>query len=263
MKNRASISDLDRVMLECGMQSLHPGGLKTTDEMLRKCAAGEDKEILVPGCGKGLSAAHIAENYGARVTGLDRSRDMVAEARIRAKREGLQERLHFVHSDALPLPFPDGSFDIVIHECVSTLLDTERFFSEVRRVLKPGGRSGSIDIIWRETPPVKIVRGIRDLWDGFHTYTLKEWKKLFLQSGFTVTAAQDLSLSLPQMESNMLKDLGAPGMMKLSYKIMTDPRLRRAMYDYWRVFRDYEEYFGYAYFVAEKADAPAGEKDEG
>ncbi|MDZ7796144.1 MAG: hypothetical protein U5N56_03460 [Candidatus Marinimicrobia bacterium] len=41
-------------------------------------------------------------------------------------------------------------------------------------------------------------------------------------------------------------------MMKLTYRLMSDPSLRRAMYDYWRVFRDYEEYFGYAYLIGEK-----------
>ncbi|MDZ7796143.1 MAG: class I SAM-dependent methyltransferase [Candidatus Marinimicrobia bacterium] len=211
MKKRATISDLDNVMLECGMQCLHPGGLETTDKMLRECGIAEDKKVLELGCGKGLTAAHIAEKYNCRVTGIDHSQDMIAEARIRAKRLGLHERLHFLRSGVIPLPFPEDSYDIIIAECVTTLLETEKIFPEILRVLKPGGKMGDIEIIWRQRPPIKVIRGVRNLWDGFHTFTLKEWKTLLTKSGFPPPHTVDFSMPLSEMESNMVKTLGTRG----------------------------------------------------
>lgn len=252
MNNITGLADINNVMLNCGTQCLHPGGLEKTDEMLQKCGIAADKKVLELGCGKGITALHIAKKYKCRVTGIDQSQDMIAEARIRAKDHGLQDKLLFIQSTVNPIPFPDESFDIIIAECVTTLLDTEKIFSEIFRVLKTGGKTGDIEMMWKTKPAMKVIRGLAELWDGFHTYTEEEWKSLLEKRGFSKIALVDFSIPLSEMESRMFRNLGATGIMKLSYKLMSDPPLRRALYAYWRVFRDYEENFAYAYLVGEK-----------
>ncbi len=246
MENTAGLADLHQVFMDCGLQCLHPGGPEKTDRMLQKCGIDENRKVLEVGCGKGVTALHIAEKYGCSVTATDPSQDMIAEARIRAKAHGLQDRLHFIRTDADPLPFPDESYDIIIAECVTTLLNTEKTFREIFRVLKKGGKFGGIELIWKQKPPLKVIRGIADLWDGFHTYTETEWRSLLENSGFTQNEVTVFPMPLSEMESRTIGRLGPSGIMKLSYKLMTNPPLRRAMYAYWRVFRDYEENFAYA-----------------
>src|SRR3989442_6793733 len=74
------------------------------------------------------------------VTGIDMTPEMLAKARAAATALG-QRNVEFVESEAERLPFPDESFDVVISNGVIDLIpDKDAVFSEILRVLKPGGR---------------------------------------------------------------------------------------------------------------------------
>lgn len=79
--------------------------------------------------------------------------------------------------------FEDESFDIVIAECTTVLLDKERAFREFIRVLKPGGYIGDLEMIWRQQPPRKLIERTYRVWGGFKTMTLNEWKEFFEKMG--------------------------------------------------------------------------------
>ncbi len=96
-------------------------------------------EILDCPCGYGRHSV-VLTKAGYRVTGADRSRALLAEAKRRA--EGLD--LELVEADYRELPFPDGRFDAVLNLFTSIGYvgregDTQAF-REFRRVLRPGGR---------------------------------------------------------------------------------------------------------------------------
>jgi malonyl-CoA O-methyltransferase len=90
------------------------------------------------GCGTGRHALWLAE-AGATVTAVDFSEGMLAEARRKPGAERVRWVAHDLHR---PLPFADGSFDLVVSGLVlEHLRELDRFFAEARRVLKPGGRA--------------------------------------------------------------------------------------------------------------------------
>ena len=93
---------------------------------------------LDAGCGGGGTAACLALG-GWRVTALDRSERMLAETRYTAERAGVLPET--VRADLCgPLPFRDGSFDLVLaHETLWCLTEPETAFREFARVLRPGG----------------------------------------------------------------------------------------------------------------------------
>ncbi len=94
------------------------------------------KRILDAGCGAGAHALELVAG-GAQVTGLDSSAGMLA---IAADRLGPDVPLHHVDL-AEPLPFADGSFDVVLASLVMHYLqDWVPTLAEFRRVLVPGGR---------------------------------------------------------------------------------------------------------------------------
>jgi len=87
-------------------------------------------------CGTGDLALALARR-GARVTGLDFSAPMLDVARRRASGPDLD----FIRGDALQIPFPDASFDIVtMGYGLRNLASWEAGLAEMRRVAKPGGR---------------------------------------------------------------------------------------------------------------------------
>ncbi len=92
--------------------------------------------VLDAGCGSGpLFAALRAK--GAIVTGIDASPAMIKLAR---QRLGENADLH-VADLSQPLPFPDAAFDdVVVSLVLHYLQDWRAPLTELRRVLKPGGR---------------------------------------------------------------------------------------------------------------------------
>lgn len=105
-------------------------------EMLRLAGDVTGRRVLDAGCGSGpLSAALRAK--GAVVTGFDASAAMVDLAH---QRLGEDADLHVADLGA-PLPFGEAAFDVVVASLVLHYLeDWSGPLSELRRVLKPGGR---------------------------------------------------------------------------------------------------------------------------
>jgi len=99
-------------------------------------------KVLDAGTGPGTLAREIARRQPRlQVYGIDLSEDMIRLAREHAKREQLEERVHFAIGDVAHLPYPDHYFDLV----VSTIsmhhwYELEQPLRDLYRVLRPGGR---------------------------------------------------------------------------------------------------------------------------
>ena len=106
----------------------------------------EGLRVLDIGTGPGFYAIILAER-GYRVTAVDFSENMLAEARHNAGE--LAHRIDFRQMDAQNLTFPDGSFDaIVTRNLTWNLTDPLRAYAEWKRVLRPGGVLSIFDANW-------------------------------------------------------------------------------------------------------------------
>lgn len=99
-------------------------------------------DVLDIGFGGGLLLEWIAERLQTgHVHGIDRSADAIAVARRRFSNQIASGRLDVRLGDVQAIPFDDGAFD---RACtVNTVYfwpDLPTAFSEVRRVIRPGGR---------------------------------------------------------------------------------------------------------------------------
>ncbi len=123
------------------MNHLMTAGL---DRRWRRVAA---EAVVRPGdrvldacCGTGDFALADAR-AGGRVTGLDFSERMLERARAKSS------AVEWVQGDALALPFEDGSFDAAtVGFGVRNLESLQSGLAELRRVLRPGGRLGVLEI---------------------------------------------------------------------------------------------------------------------
>ena len=96
--------------------------------------------VLDACCGTGDLAVACAR-IGGRVTGLDFSKRMLEHAQRKAP------EVEWVRGDLLSLPFTDGAFDAAtIGFGIRNVEDLERGLRELRRVLRPGGRLGVLEI---------------------------------------------------------------------------------------------------------------------
>ena len=116
---------------------LAPGGVSS----VHRTVAGVDlegKKVLDIGCGVG-GAAITLSRLGARMTGLDVETGLIERAKMLGERAG--QEIEFLCVTPGPLPFEDGSFDHVFtHAAIIHVADKAALFSEIFRVLRPGGR---------------------------------------------------------------------------------------------------------------------------
>jgi ubiquinone/menaquinone biosynthesis C-methylase UbiE len=81
------------------------------------------------------------------VTGLDLTQEFVALAQMLAQRTGLADKVTYRQGNALDLPFPDASFDLVWSQnAAMNIADRDRLYGEMRRVLTPSGRLALQDV---------------------------------------------------------------------------------------------------------------------
>ena len=100
------------------------------------CRPGE--RILEVGVGTGLSLPLYPKDVF--VSGIDISRDMLAQAQARKERDDLDNIVQLAVMDAENMEFEDSRFDKVVAMYVASVVpDPERLVDEMRRVCKPNG----------------------------------------------------------------------------------------------------------------------------
>lgn len=115
-------------------------------------------EVLDVGYGFGDQDLYWMRRYvPARITGLNITASQVRVARDRVQQAGFADRIDLRHGDATRMPLPDRAVDLVIAlECAFHFRTRADFFAEAMRVLRPGGRLVTADII--PTAPTDGVR---------------------------------------------------------------------------------------------------------
>ena len=116
-----------------------------------EATAPDGARVLEVGCGPGHLSIRLARQHGLDVTGLDLDPDMIERARANADRaeDGDERRPSFLVGDVVSMPFPDGTFELV----VSTMsmhhwADPAASLAEIARVLRPGARA----LVWDFRP---------------------------------------------------------------------------------------------------------------
>ena len=106
-----------------------------------RAAVREGDRVLDACCGTGDLAVAARSAGSGEVVGLDFSERMLERARRKAP------ELEWIQGDLLALPFEDGSFDsAVVGFGVRNVENLEKALRELRRVLRPGGRVGILEI---------------------------------------------------------------------------------------------------------------------
>jgi len=126
------------------------------------CTGLKGAVALEIGCGDGSDAVGMVQQYGLKgVTAIDIAGARVGLAQETVRRAGLNDQIQVLQMDAHQLDFPNHHFDVVYCNSVLLFLNRDRFFLEVVRILKPGGRL----ILFRESLDGNpLLAAYRALW---------------------------------------------------------------------------------------------------
>ncbi len=102
-----------------------------------KIRLAKDKRVLEYGCGNGMNAVTIAPHC-LSIHGLDLSDVAIDQARQMAREKNL-ENAHFTAGNAEEMSFNNEEFDFIYGSSILHHLDLRKAYSELHRVLKPGG----------------------------------------------------------------------------------------------------------------------------
>jgi malonyl-CoA O-methyltransferase len=204
-------------------------------------AGGPDPiAVLDMGCGTGFFRRDLSSRYpGATYIGLDLAPGMVEYARARSSGDSL-----WIVGDAESLPFATESVDIVFSSlAVQWCYRPERFFAELARVLKPGGRC-----VFTTLGP-ETLHELRQAWEAVdphqHVNTFLPAAELMAAAGRIPGIALTLETERHSMQYQRvgellaeLKSLGAHNMNRHRPVGLTSRKTLQGMllaYEVWRV----------------------------
>ena len=239
---------------EIGIKVLHPGGYKSTGELCKKCKITESSTVLDLACGVGTTSFYLQDRFGCKVTGVDIDENLISIAKKALMKKVKKDKITFKVANALELPFPDNTFDVMVSQAFFILIDEkEKALEEVSRVLKPGGSFGSLELSWFKVPPQDaynelVTKTCNDFIPRVSTFG--DWEKLF--------ASQDLihiDTSKHPMDSGMSKMLQSEGLAnftRIMYRVMRNSQARKRMMNVQAAFRKHKQYLGYGIYSYEK-----------
>lgn len=165
-----------------------------TVELARLAELRPGLHILDLGSGLGGAARTLATDFGCRVTGLELTEEFVRTADMLTRRVGLGDQIQFQQGNALDLPFPRASFDVVWHEQFAMhIADKPKLYQEVHRVLRSRGRLAMREYLAGPVQPIHYpVPWARDATISF-LWPAEQVRQLLADTGFAELVWDDFT----------------------------------------------------------------------
>ena len=184
--SRLSVDDLAPI------DEFHVRGRQATLELAEAARIQPHHAVLDVGSGIGGPARCLANEFGCRVTGLDLTEEYCRTATVLSERVGLAHLVRFEQGDAVTMPFPDASFDVVWTEHVAmNVADKASLYREMYRVLKRGGTLAIYDVCAGEGGPVHFPVPWARSEDTSFLASPEQLRRLVTAAGFDVTDWRD------------------------------------------------------------------------
>ena len=154
---------------------------------------------LGSGAGNDAFVARRIVGERGRVIGIDFTEKMIGLAKANATKLGYTN-VEFRHGDIESMPLFSNKADVVVSNCVLNLVPNKhKVFSEIYRVLKPGGHFSISDIVIEGEIPARWKQ-VAELYAGCVSGAIhkSEYLNMIDEAGFTnVTVQKDKTIVIP------------------------------------------------------------------
>jgi ubiquinone/menaquinone biosynthesis C-methylase UbiE len=237
-----------------GLKVLHPGGYKSTDELCSTFQIRKESHVLDVACGTGTTSLYLSDKFDCQITGFDISDDLINIANKSLEQNDRNGKVKFEVANALEIPYPDNTFDVVISQAFFILIDEkEKALKEIVRVLKPGGYFGSLELAWFKQPTKEAYEELLEkTCNNFipRVVGFDEWKEFFRSVDLTHMATKKHPMTSSMLD--MFNTEGYYNSIKVMLKMMGNSSIRKRMMNVQNTFGKYDDYLGYGIFSYRK-----------
>jgi ubiquinone/menaquinone biosynthesis C-methylase UbiE len=229
-----------------------PGGKNSIRLVVQNCLITKNSKVLDIGCNTGYVSFEIAHLAKCKVVGIDINKNMIKVAEKIRKEDPLGHLITFKVADAMNLPFPDETFDVVISGGSTAFIEDKlKALKEYKRVLKEWGFIADINFFYRIKPPTSLLRRLNSIleieiqpWDMNYWLSLYEQcdlEKYFIYTDHIkpVSRAQiENYCSIMASDKNLSKDI--------------EFELRKKLLKIMNIFNENHKYLAYGIFILRK-----------
>lgn len=207
--------------------------------------------ILDIGCGPGVQTLELARLSNGTVTALDNHQPFLDRVMVRARQEGLEDRVSTINRSMMEMEFEDESFDIVWAEGALYIMGFRSGLQRCRRLLKPGGCLAVTELAYTTgNPPLVLTQYLEQEYPDAQSIGANI--ALIRGEGF------DLLTHFTLPPEAWMDDYYAPMERVLSCLIekYQGNKTALAVFDAFQgeieIFRKYHQHFSYEFFVMQK-----------
>ena len=205
------------------LDHFHTGGYNASLRLLELSKIKEGDRVLDIGAGLAGPARMLAVTPGCDVDCIELSPDYCAGATLLNRITGLEERVKMYEGSALDQPFEDNSFDAAWMQNVGmNIEDKQKLYSEVYRVLKPGGKFAFQEMAAGSKPTSCFPLPWATLPSDNFLVSIEEMHSLLGDCGFDVDFFEDASKPQPNASP------APPPKVQLSLSVYVDDLAQKA-----------------------------------
>ena len=205
-------------LAKLGKKRLRPGGITATNWLIEQGRFTAETKVLEVACNMCTTSIELAQTFGCQIEGVDMDPKALDKARANIQKAGLENKITVQQANAMKLPFPDNSFDVVINEAMLTMLRgqaKEKAIAEYYRVLKPGGRLLTHDVAYEDQALEGLLAELsQTIHVNVEPLSVTKWQALYRQLGFSEVTASYGPMTL-MSPKGMIKDEGFFGALRI------------------------------------------------
>lgn len=238
-----------------GKTMLRPGGFRTTKRIVDYLQLTPESTVLEVAPNMGTTSVYLAKTYGCKIVAMDIHGPSLERAKENIKNAGVEHLVTLVMGDARRLPFEDESFDAVINEAMLTILPNKekgKALNEYYRVLKPEGRLGTHDIMFKSAPTPEQLDQYRDTVKMIADPKSEgEWKEIFANTPFSHVELVSGPMTFMSIDT-LLKEEGWEGTIKILQNAMGSEETQERFISLATYFNTNHDVFGHGIILAQK-----------
>jgi cyclopropane fatty-acyl-phospholipid synthase-like methyltransferase len=241
-----------QILAAAGKTVLRPGGRAATEQLLNWANFQPGETVLELASSFGESAIAIAQRFGVRVVGVEKSPESVQRSRQKIREAGLESQIEIIEGDIFHLEAIAGEFDYVLAEAILTMQSLpgkRKLAQSIRHKLKPGGKFLSQEMMVRDKEEeihqvlAQVIRV------NSSPLSMNHWQELYGQAGLQVQQTHSGGMKLLSL-SQLIQDEGVGGTIRIAKTILTNPPLRERVLEMRRTYLKYQNELGYIVLYA-------------